>query len=164
MEDYRSYLKSQKSSSKPRIINGVASSVKPRSRLFLLSAKDETALKKMAENLKSHLQRRESSAVDEDKYLDDLAYTLGQRRTRLPWTAAHVAKSISGLIDGLTNKLAPSKTTEAPRVGFVFTGQGAQWWAMGRELIEAYPLFKASVLEAEGYLQELGSTWNLIGM
>jgi acyl transferase domain-containing protein len=60
-------------------------------------------------------------------------------------------------------KFKPSRTNEAPKIGFVFTGQGAQWWAMGRELIEAYPVFKDCVIEAEGYLKEFGSKWSLIG-
>jgi hypothetical protein len=34
---------------------------------------------------------------------------------------------------------------------------------MGRELIEAYPIFKNTLLEAEGYLKEFGSTWSVIG-
>jgi hypothetical protein len=34
---------------------------------------------------------------------------------------------------------------------------------MGRELIDAYPTFKATLREAEGYLTKLGATWSLIG-
>jgi acyl transferase domain-containing protein len=163
MEDYQSYLKTQKSTGQALLTNGVQNSTEPRSRLFALSGKDEAAVKNVAEKLKVHLEQQTPSIVDEEKYLDDLAYTLGQRRTKLPWVTAHAAKSVSELVDSLTKKVAPTKTTDPKKVGFVFTGQGAQWWAMGRELIEAYPLFKASVLEAEAYLHELGSTWNLIG-
>ena len=44
----------------------------------------------------------------------------------------------------------------------VFTGQGAQWHAVGRELIMAYPPFKASLEEDEIYLKELGADWSLL--
>ncbi len=30
-------------------------------------------------------------------------------------------------------------------VVFVFTGQGAQWWAMGQQLIEREPIFRATL-------------------
>jgi acyl transferase domain-containing protein len=43
----------------------------------------------------------------------------------------------------------------------VFTGQGAQWYAMGRELIEPYPVFKATLFEAESYLNDFGTDWSL---
>lgn len=34
----------------------------------------------------------------------------------------------------------------------VFTGQGAKWYAMGRELIEAYPVFKEAIQEADKHI------------
>ena len=159
MEGVSSFLSPQK-----LLTNGASKpySAESKSRVFMLSAKDETAAQKMISNLKDHL---EGLQIDnENSYLDNLAYTLGQRRSRLPWVASQPAQSLPALIKALeSNKMAPARATETPKIGYVFTGQGAQWWAMGRELIEAYPLFKASVLESEGYLRELGSTWNLIG-
>ncbi len=49
----------------------------------------------------------------------------------------------------------------APRIGMVFTGQGAQWHAMARELIAPFPVFQASLEEAAGYLREFGANWSL---
>jgi acyl transferase domain-containing protein/NADPH:quinone reductase-like Zn-dependent oxidoreductase/ubiquinone/menaquinone biosynthesis C-methylase UbiE len=160
MESYNSFKSTRKSLTNGVQVNG--HSREPKSRVFTLSAKDETTAQAMISNLKDHLASLQVD--DEEKYLDSLAYTLGQRRSKLPWVAVQPAQSLSGLIKALgSGKVAPARAIEQPKIGFVFTGQGAQWWAMGRELIEAYPLFKASVLEAEGYLRELGSTWNLIG-
>ncbi|EHK97214.1 putative Phthiocerol synthesis polyketide synthase type I PpsA [Glarea lozoyensis 74030] len=48
------------------------------------------------------------------------------------------------------------------RLGFVFNGQGAQWYAMGRELILAYPTFGAQIREASEILSEYGAKWSLI--
>ena len=59
--------------------------------------------------------------------------------------------------------MKPTRSGEPARLGFVFTGQGAQWFAMGRELLDAYPTFRATLLEAERYLIELGATWSLTG-
>jgi len=41
---------------------------------------------------------------------------------------------------------------EAPRVAFLFTGQGAQYWGMGRELFETDDTFRQSLLECDEHL------------
>ncbi|KAL2044071.1 hypothetical protein ABVK25_012501 [Lepraria finkii] len=59
-----------------------------------------------------------------------------------------------------------SRVTEPPvnaNVTFIFTGQGAQWSGMGRELISTQSTFKDSLLRSEQLLQELGAPWSLIG-
>ncbi|KAI1873437.1 hypothetical protein JX265_005059 [Neoarthrinium moseri] len=144
--------------------NGDRHSIKQYSRVFLLSAKDEQACRMMVENLKKHLQRLVLSDEDDNEYLDSLAYTLGQRRTLFPWVSAYRAGDIPGLIQALDNpRIQPTRSSDPkPRVGFVFTGQGAQWHAMGRELLDAYPLFKTSILEADKYLREFGADWSLL--
>ena len=48
------------------------------------------------------------------------------------------------------------------RVTFVFTGQGAQWHAMGRELITTCPQFRDSLSKSGSILQGLGASWSLI--
>lgn len=58
----------------------------------------------------------------------------------------------------------PCRTSSEPRLGSVFTGQGAQWYAMGRELVPIYPTFKEALQEAEFFFKELGATWSLLGM
>ncbi|KAF7588746.1 hypothetical protein BBP40_005272 [Aspergillus hancockii] len=40
--------------------------------------------------------------------------------------------------------------------------QGAQWYAMGRELLSSYPVFRNSIQEANEYLQTLGCQWDLL--
>lgn len=58
--------------------------------------------------------------------------------------------------------MKPVRSNKPPNIGFVFTGQGAQWWAMGRELIWAYPIFRDTLVEAERCLIEFGATYSLI--
>ncbi len=132
------------------------------SKVIVLSAKDEMTTQAMAANLKDYITK--TTIEDEGTFLRNLAYTLGERRTRFPWVSAQSAQSVSSLLKAIEfDKMKPARTTERPRVGFVFTGQGAQWYAMGRELIEAYPVFKASLLEAEGYLRDFGATFSVMG-
>jgi acyl transferase domain-containing protein len=133
-----------------------------RSRVFVLSGKDERATQMMATNLKEYLVR--ASPQDPDGFLDDLAYTLCHHRSRFPWNIAFSGESPDDLIKRLdSGKAKAVKAGTAPRLGFVYTGQGAQWWAMGRELINAYPVFKAALMDCDTELKKLGTTWNMIG-
>ncbi|KAK4244100.1 polyketide synthase [Corynascus novoguineensis] len=134
-----------------------------RSRLFLLSGKDERATQAMANNLKNYLLTL--NVDDEGAFLDNLAYTLGHRRSQFPWISSFTGSSIAGLFKTLeSGKVKPVKrgTSTGLRLGFVYTGQGAQWWAMGRELIDIYPVFKTVLLDCDTELKKLGADWNVI--
>ncbi|RYP69020.1 hypothetical protein DL771_006346 [Monosporascus sp. 5C6A] len=136
-------------------------------KLLLLSAKDEHAHQNMVARLIDFLgQKEQHGPRDTETLLQNLIYTLGQRRTMFPWVAAYPVPITQGL-DGVakvleTPKFRPSHPSQRPRIGMVFTGQGAQWYAMGRELITTYPVFKTSLEEADGYLRDLGADWSLM--
>nr|KMM71000.1 lovastatin nonaketide synthase [Coccidioides posadasii RMSCC 3488] len=136
-------------------------------KLLLVSAKDEHAHENMVARLADFLRQKEQHGPqDTETLLQSLAYTLGQRRTMFPWVAAYPVPITQGL-DGVakileTPKFRPSRPSQRPRIGMVFTGQGAQWYAMGRELITTYPVFKASLEEADGFLRDLGADWSLM--
>ncbi|KDN68946.1 putative beta-ketoacyl synthase domain-containing protein [Colletotrichum sublineola] len=135
-------------------------------KVLVLSGKDEQACQRMIANLGNFLEQKESTQENVEGYLQSLAYTLGERRTRFPWIAAYpvpVAAGFDTVIRTLRSpKFMPKRSSRQPRIGMVFTGQGAQWHAMGRELIAAYPVYKASLEEAEKYLTQLGADWSLI--
>ncbi|KAK2042693.1 polyketide synthase module [Colletotrichum somersetense] len=149
-------------------VNGHVSSSYDETKLLRLSAKDEQACRQMVSNLKGYLENPEHTEREQNvsTLLDNLVYTLGQRRTLFPWVAAHpvpFGQGVDEVIKALdTPKFRPTRTTRQPRVGMVFTGQGAQWHAMGRELIATYPAFKSSLEEADAFLRELGADWSLM--
>jgi acyl transferase domain-containing protein len=92
-----------------------------------------------------------------------LAFTLGERRSTFPWRAAVSAKSSIELIEALNaENIKFSKTPKSATIGYIFTGQGAQWPAMGKELIPAYPVFRNSLLKSDECLQRLGAPWSLM--
>ena len=104
-----------------------------------------------------------STSKDIEVYMDDLAFTLSNKRSMLPWKAFIVASSIQELGQNLTRNLSkPVRSSTAPTLSFVFTGQGAQWAGMGGELL-AYSVFEASLRRSERYLKALGCEWALIG-
>ena len=113
-------------------------------RLFVLSANDEATAVRLAENYANFLE----SNIDLDPA--DLAYTLGERRTQLSYRLAAVASDCKHLAAKLredTKGLSRAmKGGASPKIAFVFTGQGSQWFGMGRELFGNYSKF-ASVSE-----------------
>jgi acyl transferase domain-containing protein len=132
-------------------------------RVLLLTAKDEAVTKAMVSRLEDYVR---DSGLSDEELIDRLAHTLGLRRSRFPWRIVFSFPTTrAGLVSKLrdTTVLAPVRTTKPPRLGFVFTGQGAQWYAMGRELIEVYPVFAATIQEADKYLRDMNSSWSLIG-
>ncbi|KAH7376169.1 hypothetical protein B0T11DRAFT_314546 [Plectosphaerella cucumerina] len=140
-----------------------------RSLVYLLSAKDAAAAQGMVANHADYLkQALEDKAAKETKPAltpESLAYSLSERRSRFPCVAAVRASSLKELAAKLEQVKAgakPAHGTKKPRIGFVFNGQGAQWHAMGRELFASYPVFAASVDEADRILREdYGATWSL---
>ncbi|CAG8935901.1 unnamed protein product [Penicillium salamii] len=142
--------------------NGTQASV-TQSKIFVLSARDENCCRVMASNLKAYIEGQKSHLGPETEFLNNLAFTLGERRSRFSWVSTHVGTTTSELaVDLDSEKVNPARSSDRPKLGFVFTGQGAQWHAMGRELLNAYPLFKSSILEAEAYLKEFGCKWSLL--
>ena len=134
-----------------------------RKKVFTISAFDERAGKEQAKNIASYLEERHD--IVNDALLDDLAFTLNERRTSLPWKAVVSASSIDELTSVLKDKdLEFAKTSKSPTIAFVFTGQGAQWHAMGCQLITSYPIYRMSIERSSRHLQAIGAPWDLLGM
>ena len=96
-----------------------------------------------------------SPETPSSEFLRDLAFTLGHRRSRLAWKTYLTASSTDELLSNLENKSldVPSfRPSNEPRIGFIFTGQGAQWARMGAELNQ-YPIFRESVEASDEYLR-----------
>jgi acyl transferase domain-containing protein/NADPH:quinone reductase-like Zn-dependent oxidoreductase/NADP-dependent 3-hydroxy acid dehydrogenase YdfG len=106
------------------------------------------------------------SSMDLSKVnIQDLAYTLTERRSQFEWRGFVVAKKSS-----LANDINPTlfhttiqKSEEARSLAFVFTGQGAQWPQMGKELFKSYSTFRDTILSLEHHLASLPRypSWSL---
>lgn len=133
--------------------------------LFALSAQDKEGTKRVKQSLAEFLSKKDKTQDKESReFLVDLAHTLNARRTHHQWKTYLVASSVQELVETLNDKETPPPeylgATRPPRLGFVFTGQGAQWGGMGMELM-AYPAFSESIVAADKYLKtELGCSWS----
>ena len=122
--------------------------------LLRLSAKTETALIEMARRMVAHLAKPGLS-------LPDLCWSANTGRAsfehRLVASAADTASAAEALTDWLDGR-CPSAVGQArvrgkaPKVAFLFTGQGAQHAGMGRALFDTHPIFRDAIFEIEGLL------------
>lgn len=141
---------------------GTESTPEDRARLIVLSSFDEVTGKRQVENLQRYLEDRLDTSGQ--KFLNDLAYTLNERRTHHIWKTAIVARSAKDLAESMKRGV-PFVTSgmKKRKLGFVFTGQGAQWSGMGKELISTYPIFRASLEKSSRYLKDAGAAFDVIG-
>lgn len=128
----------------------------------MISANDSDSIRSRAKDLTIYLEQRPQ--VFEKHLGDNLAYTLGQRRSHLAWKLAVPARSSDELGSTLAaGKWKPIRAVNQPNIGMVFTGQGAQWNAMGRELFQSHTVFASSMVACDRYLKQIGSEFSLIG-
>ena len=129
--------------------------------LFLISTNDRESLTKSIALIAEYVHERPVFLYRD--LLRSLAFTLGQRRTLLPWKAAIQAAGHDDLIQKLNDvALTPTRSVEQPKIGFVFTGQGSQRAKMGMQLYHAYPIYASAIQKIDQILTSLGASWSLI--
>ncbi len=135
-------------------------------RLLSFSARSEEALHRLAEGWADWLERQGDA-----ESVDAVAHFLALRRShhdyRLAVVAATPAEAAASLRQHLRDGQAPGVTTGRKRSGarrklaFLFNGQGPQWWAMGRKLLETEPVF-ADVVRACDRLARPFIDWSIL--
>jgi zearalenone synthase (highly reducing iterative type I polyketide synthase) len=130
-------------------------------RLFILSGQTDDALRDIQSRLLTYLQNKKA-AEDPRLEFDSLSYTLANRRSHLDCATYHIASTFSELKNELSiTGVAKSQPTSGVRLGFIFTGQSAQWPRMGMELLR-YKAFRQSIEQAEEFLiKNLKCNWSV---
>ena len=135
-------------------------------RLVPLSATNPRALRAVASSYVQTLPAK--SAID----FDNLCWTAAQRKTHHDYRLAIVASSASELAERLQSYI-DSGTAQAgvavgrreagrePSLAFVYSGQGPQWWGMGRQLLESNAIFR-NVIEDCDALMRRWAPWSLL--
>jgi acyl transferase domain-containing protein/acyl carrier protein len=124
--------------------------------LLVLSAKTGSALETMTANLAEHLKRHS------DVNLADVAYTLQVGRKAFNYRRVLACRDVDDAVSAL-ERLDPKRVLTSfhepgkKDVVFMFSGQGAQYAGMGRELYEREPFFREQVDRcAELLIPDLG--------
>ncbi|KAL9122555.1 MAG: hypothetical protein Q9187_000886 [Circinaria calcarea] len=119
--------------------------------LFVYSAYSSKSLERMSHNIERFLDATSES-------FNDVAHTLARRRQHLLHRSFVVsAKEKPGEAPpALTQEVGLSHT-----VVMVFTGQGAQWPQMGRDLIRSNRVFSKVIEAIDMELQRLGAKWTI---
>ncbi len=135
------------------------------SHLLPLSARSPAALRALVESYCRFLPGADCA-------LADLAYTAGARRTHhehrlgvagrslremAQKLAAHAAGEESAGVMAATRKPADRQ----PPLAFVFSGQGPNWFGVGRQLLAQEPVFRASMEACDAVLRQLAG-WSLL--
>lgn len=134
-------------------------------KVFTVSARHADALKASVENYIGYLQDKKNK----DSF-SDICFSSAVRNSHHDMRLAVVAESKDELATNLqiylngetTTGIAEGRTNEIKnKIVFVFSGQGPQWWAMGRQLFEKEPLFRETIVKLDKMLS-VHADWSLI--
>lgn len=144
-----------------------------------LSARSAPALQELARLYRSRISELldpPANEKDVEQGLRDLCYSATVRRAHhRPHRVCLVAnfgrqlvqqldafishEAVTGLFADSSHRSAGGSTL---RAGFVFSGQGAQWWGMGRELLTTSSTFREAVAESGALFQRHTNDWRLL--
>lgn len=136
-----------------------------RHKLYVLSSHEESGISRFSIAYSEFLEAKHAPELydeEAEQFGSSLAYTLSSRRSKLPWKSFLVSSCVEKLASQIQEDLSkPVRSCQMPNIAFIFSGQGAQWFGMGRELLQ-YERFSKCLQEADAYLKTIGSEWSLM--
>lgn len=120
--------------------------------LLPLTSHSEKAGRKLKDSLSQFMQAASDiSAANIGRSLGDRGRSLHKYRSYI------IGGERESVLENLRSSegLWTRSRNDQPRIGFVFTGQGAQWFAMGRQLIEKNFFFHQTLERCDQILQKL---------
>uniref|UniRef100_A8M2E8 Amino acid adenylation domain n=3 Tax=Salinispora arenicola TaxID=168697 RepID=A8M2E8_SALAI len=145
-------------------VDSVAMPVPPSHTILPLTARDPAVLLRLAAGIHAELTGSDVTPAD-------LGHTLSHRRQHHDFRLSIVYSSRESLAEALAaygcgerhlRVLTGQRRDPADRrLVWVFTGMGPQWWAMGRQLFEIEPVYRATVERCDRVIRRL-TGWSLI--
>ncbi len=136
--------------------------------LIPLSARSPQALLDLASSYHQYLSANGDGA---GLSLEDISWTCSHRRTHHDHRLAIIARTKEELLYNLAAFTAGQAQNSwvagrchgdsPPKLVFACSGQGSQWWAMGRELLQGEPVFRQTIERCDQQVQSLGN-WSLL--
>lgn len=131
--------------------------------VFPITAKSKNALKKRVGDYRKYIQENEG---DFNEMWSNIAHRRSFHSDRLAVFANSKEDLVEKLeafeedmlVKGVAYGVAPTKK---PKIAYVYTGMGPQWWKMGRELMETEPVFLKAVEECDEVFKTI-SGWSII--
>jgi tyrocidine synthetase-3 len=134
--------------------------------LFPISASGQEALHDLVRSYRDYM-----SGEGQKLSLQDICYTAGSRRSHHDHRLSLIVSSKQEMVDSLDNYLAGEalsgcqrgqrRSGASSKLVFVFSGQGPQWWAMGRELFQEEPVFRETIEECDELFSQ-HADWSLV--
>ena len=122
--------------------------------VLALSARTAPALRELAARFAAWIEQHPDAAPA------DVCFTAGAGRTHFEERAALVVESLdqakrelASFAEGSRSAVASGHAGAAPRVAFLFTGQGSQYTGMARELYETQPEVRRTLDRADELLR-----------
>ena len=157
--------------------------LRPEPALYLLplSARHPQALLQLAHSYLSLLgSLTQTTPAASTALLRDLCYSASLRRSHhrphrlaaLASSPAQLQRLLSAFVSDQpsaslfsspgASQRSPALSAPAPKVVFIFSGQGAQWWGMGRYLLSHSRLFRQTIEECDRLLRAHTGEWSLL--
>ncbi|KAJ5952040.1 Acyl transferase/acyl hydrolase/lysophospholipase [Penicillium vulpinum] len=122
--------------------------------LIAVSAKAGNSLQGNLRSLLAYL--KQNPAVS----LGELSYTTTARRMhhkhRVVFASSNMTNICTQIETALRDNLGMTRPKSVPKVVFTFTGQGAQYPGMGKDLCEMFSLFRTEIARLDQIAQSLG--------
>lgn len=132
--------------------------------LLPLSANSKESLQSLVSGFK------ELISAELEVSIKDICLAAGKRRSRFPFRLAalgNTREELSNCLQAFLDEeqypnlfIGSVESTRLPKLVFVFSGQGGQWYGMGQELLKDEPIFSQAIDEIDLIIQK-DFNWSL---
>ncbi len=136
--------------------------------ILVMSAHSPEALKEMAAGYHKELSKEK---YESDRLYTDFVYSAAVHRGHFDFSATVIATDRKDMLEKLENFATEppvagvvkdtAEANPAAKTVFVFSGQGPQWYAMGRQLYKTQPVYRQTVDQIDRMLKE-HAPWSLL--